>query len=111
MIIDSQDPPKRLIEEYDFWFTNGQITSLQIDKEQGDHIDFNSYPHAVLIHLAEKPHKTSPDTVVPSEDITLFVSHITTIIKRPREVQPLSNEQQLQWRKTVQEITKSTKVM
>jgi hypothetical protein len=111
MIIESVGPPKRKVEDYDFWFTNGQIMSLQIDKEAGDTVDFTTHPTVVMIHLASKPHKTDPETMMPAEDITLFMSHIISIIKKSREVQPMSVEQQQEWRKTVQEIVKTTKVM
>lgn len=111
MIIQSPEPEKRLLENYDFWFHNGNIFSLQIDKGAGDTVDFSASPTAIQIHLVEKPHRTLPDTTVPAEDITIFLSHIYTIIKKTEEMVPLTSEQQLQWQKTVQELGKSTKIM
>lgn len=111
MIIHTPEPERRIIENYDFWFHNGNIFSLQIDKAMGDTVDFQTSPTAVLIHLVSKPHRTNPDTTIPAEDITLFLSHIYTIIKKTEEVVPLTSEQQIEWQKTVQEINKTTKVM
>jgi hypothetical protein len=111
MILNLPEPEKHIVDNYDFWFTNGQVMSLQIDPVLGDHIDFSTHPTAVTIHLAAKPHRTNPDNRLPQEDITIFLSHLLTIIKKTEEVVPLTTEQQIQWQKTVQEIAKTTKVM
>lgn len=111
MIIQSQEPDKRIVENYDFWFQNGQVMTMQVDELAGDTIDFVTHPTAVRIHLAPKPHRTNPEKVIPEEDITIFVSHIMTVIKKIETVQPLTSEQQVAWQKTVQEISKTTKLM
>lgn len=107
MFITSPDPISRMIDEYEFVFTNGQSMTVPVDVVVGDSIDFNTHPMAVMIHMETKPSPTNPAVTMKPEDVTIFVSHILTIVKRQKEFIPLSTEQQDAWKRTVQEISKT----
>lgn len=107
MYITSPDPQTKIIVDYDFTFQGGIIQSYSIDKAAGDTIDLETYPHAIVIDLAEKPSLTDPTLFHAYEQVTLFTSRLLSINKRIREVEQLTQEQKDQFRLTVQEISKT----
>jgi hypothetical protein len=107
MIIQTPEPTPRLIEEYDIRFVNGDIMSVAVDKTAGDTIDFDASPLAVQIRLVAKSSPTNPEVVMRAEDHTVFVSHILSITKKTKQVIPLTTEQQLEWQKVIQQMSKT----
>lgn len=109
MYITSPDPQTRHLEVYDFFFQNGQVFTISLDKECGDTVDWTTTPMAVLFHQQAHPQTTSPDTAVPAEDHTIFLTHVLRIVKHEEDVMPLTTEQQLSLQATVQELTKGSR--
>lgn len=107
MYITSPDPPKREVTEYDFSFQNGMMLPVTIDKDGGDTIDLETYPHAIIINFAPKPSLVNPEVVTPPEQITIFTSHLLSIHKRVREVTDPTQEQKDLMKLTFQEMGKS----
>lgn len=107
MIIQNPDPITRTIDDYELHFTNGQSMSIEVDAEAGDTTDFTTHPLAILIHLETKPSRTSPNQMMGAEDLTIFLSHILSIVKRQKTVTPLTFEQKMEWTKTVNEISRT----
>lgn len=108
MYTTSPDPIKKLIEEYDFSFTNGMMLPITIDREAGDEVDLSTHPHAIIVNIVEKPSRIIPDQTVPAEQITIFTAHLLSIQKRIKEVEELTFEQKEQFRLTVQELSTKT---
>lgn len=96
MIISSPEV-KRTIDDYDILFDSGFVMPISIDRASGDTISFDD--KAVLIYLAPKPSSTNPDKFLPSEDITIFPSHIISIAHRTKEVTELSPNEKEGWRR------------
>lgn len=109
MYITSPDPKTRHLEVFDFWFENGMVFTISVDKEAGDTIDWDTSPSVVRIHLTTHPHNTNPEIMIPAEDHTIFIKHVIRLIKHEEEAMPLTTEQQLALRATVQEITKGSR--
>lgn len=107
MYITSPDPLKKLIEEFDFTFQNGMTLPISLDKTAGDEVDLDTYPHAILIKLAEKPSLVDSTKMLPAEKITIFTTHLLTIQQRTKEVEDITQEQKDIWKKTIQEISKT----
>lgn len=108
MIITSPDPPKRLLDEYDFWFINGQSLLITVDREAGDSIDFDTHPLAVRVSLTSKPSRNEAGVTLTAEDNTIFLKHVLTIQHRQRELTLPTFEQKEEWRKTIQELVSGT---
>lgn len=99
----------RHLEVYDFWFENGMVFTISVDKEGGDSIDWATNPSVVMIHLSAHPHNTNPEIMIPAEDHTIFVKHILRLVKHEEDAMPLTTEQRLALSATVQEISKGSR--
>jgi hypothetical protein len=102
MIISSPDPEKVMVTDYDFSFSNGMVMTVTIDLDRGDSLTYT--PTTVEIHLVERPHPTSPKHTLPSEDISIYISHLLSVQSHKRELQVLTPEQTEEWKKTLQEL-------
>lgn len=109
MYITSPDPQTRHLEVYDFFFQNGQVFRIAVDRAAGDTVDWDTNPMSVLFHQEPHPHNTNPEITVPAEDHTVFLSHVLRIIKHEEEAMPLTTEQQISLQATVQELTKGSR--
>jgi hypothetical protein len=98
MRLESPDPPKHTVEDYDFVFSSGQLMPITVDREAGDEVSFDQSPLAIIIKLAAKPSLANPDVMLPAEEVTIFQNHLISIQKRTRLVQSLTHEQKEQWR-------------
>ena len=93
MRIENPLPEPYEAEDYDFIFANGIVHPVTIVKDLGDTIDFDTSPLAVMIHYAEKPSQTDPDSKIPAEDLTVMMSHVIMINHRKRLVTPPTREE------------------
>jgi hypothetical protein len=91
----------RVVEDYDFVFSSGQVMPITIDRNLGDEVDFTGAPLAISIKLCAKPSVANPDVMLPAEEVTIFQSHLIAIQKRLRTVNDLSPEQKAQWREAM----------
>ena len=96
-------PAVKLLDDYDFVFTSGMMMPVTINVAVGDRISFNA--ETVVVYLTPKPSSTDPDRMLSSEDITIFTKHLASVQHRVREVLDLTPEQQLEWKKTIAELT------
>jgi hypothetical protein len=94
MIINPHLEP-HIVDDYDISFDNGLSMSITVDKEAGDTIDWTTSPLVVQFHAAAKPSVTDPDTLLPAEDTTIFLSHVLSISHRCREVMPRTPDQDI----------------
>jgi hypothetical protein len=95
----------KTLHYYDITFEGGVGLNVTIDEKLGDTISSDS--QAFYINLSEKPSKASPGTNLPAEEITAFKSKILSIQKRTLEVPVLSPEQEAEWKKTIQEVSRT----
>ena len=106
MLVESKQSPRK-VHDFVFTFGSGFFIEYTVDHEAGDRIDFDD-PEAVKLYLAAKPSATDPDTILPAEDITIRKVHLAITKHREREVVPMSPDQQLAWKKVLQEMTTKT---
>lgn len=107
MILNSPDIPSRIVDEYEFWFENGNSITVSIDKELGDSIDFSTHPMAVVISLSAKPGKTDPSQMMDAQDLTVFIGHVLSIQHTTKTFTPPTLAQQDEWKKTILELSKT----
>lgn len=81
-----------VVDDYDLLFTNGVLMPITVDRDAGDTVDFETSPLVINFHLAARTSPTDPDSKIPQEDITVFVSHLISITHRIREVLPPAPE-------------------
>jgi hypothetical protein len=93
---------KRTVHDYDFVLRSNMVLPVTINPDAGDTIVFSD--KVVLISLVSKPSTTDPDSVVPAEDITIFIDSLASVQHRIREITELTPEQRFAWNKTLQEI-------
>ena len=101
MILKSPDPARRLVEEYKFSFSGGQILPVIIDKEAGDTVSFEKQPLAILISIVAKPSYFDPTVRTKAEEITIFYTHLLAIEKFEREVVDMTVEQREEWKEAL----------
>ena len=104
MLVQSPDPVKKLVDDFDFTFIGGIVMPVSVDKEAGDTVDFETHPTAVVIHLTSKPSRTDSSMKLPAEDITIITSHLLVVQHRVREATELTPGQKAEWDKTLKEI-------
>jgi hypothetical protein len=101
MLLQPPDPLKRQVHDYDLSFVGGVMMPVTIDELAGDIITFipnTINPEQIVIILAEKPSTTNPKTLLPREDIQVFVKHLLSIQHRRREVTDLTDTQKAEWK-------------
>lgn len=86
--IEHPDPEPYEVEDYDFIFANGMQHSQSVAKTLGDTVDWDTSPTAVIFNLAEKPSPSNPDGKIPSERLTVLLTHVIMISRRTRTVTP-----------------------
>lgn len=99
----------KTVEDYDIIHDSGANLPLTIDRLSGDTIDIGD--KVILVHITAKPSKNDPATMLPAEDITVYVSKVTAIHHRVRVVIEQSKEQKEQWYKTFQELTTASNLV
>jgi hypothetical protein len=107
MIVKSPEPKKRKIDDYEIHLEGGIILPLNLDFEAGDSVDWEHSPTAIRVKLASKPSVTDVGINTLEEDLTIMLSKVLFIQHRQREVTDLTVEQQLEWSKTIQELSKT----
>lgn len=93
---------KKIVDDYDFIFDSGMVMPVTIDPDAGDSVSFNA--DGVVITLVAKPNPNDVSKILPAEDITMFSRHLACVQHRRREIIQLTPEQQLEWRKALQEM-------
>lgn len=108
MEITSLASKERTLEDYDVTFIGGHMMTISVCKDEGDTVDFDTYPHAVRFHLSAKKALSTDDNLdLPPEDITLYTAHILAIQHRARVIPPLTAEQKAMWERTVKSLSKT----
>ena len=102
MLISSPEIKKK-VDDYDILFDSGMMLPITIDTSLGDVIMFND--RLITVTLTAKPSINDPAKMLPTEDITVFTSHIVSIQHRVREVIELTPEQKLDWQRAFKEIS------
>lgn len=96
---------KKILDDYDITYVSGLMIPITVDKSLGDEVEFPD--GAIIFKLTSKPSKADPEVFLPAEEITVFVKHLACVQHRVREVTLLSPDQQVEWKKTLQEISKT----
>ena len=110
MLVQSPDPVKKLVDDFDFIFVGGIIRSISVDKEAGDTVDSETHPTAVVIHLMSTPSRTDSSVKLPAEDITIITSQLLFVQHRLREATELTPGQKDEWTKLLKETSISGRV-
>jgi len=93
MIIHPVLEPK-IVTDYDITFDNGLFTTISVCESDGDTIDQDTTPLAILFYLAPKPSVADPAVKLPAENVTIFLSQVVMLSHRQREVFPANPDQQ-----------------
>ena len=103
MIIQSPDPVPKTVHDYDFLFTTGYSLQLTLDLEQDRITNEDGF---MIVEVAEK---TFPgiDFTVPPEAIVIYKAHLLTSRHSTRQVVPATPEQNREWYRTIQEMSRS----
>ena len=100
MYITSTTEPRTVVD-YEFVCHSGYAFMHTIDEDLGDTVAFGPTPLTVTLYLAEKASITDPEIAIPAEEITVFLTHVVTMHKRPRIVHPTPPEQKFDLRKVI----------
>jgi len=106
MRIETPLPEPYTVDDYDFHFVNGHMLSFTIAKNLGDTIDFDTTPLAVRLHFVEKDSVTDPERSIPSEDITVLMQHVISVIHRQRVVTPPTLEERDLFQQSLHKLSK-----
>ena len=104
MIIYSSDIEPYNVEDYDITFQNGLTMPITVNAKVGDTVDFDTSPLTTIFHIKEQPSAMDPKLIIPSEDITIFMSHVIAIHHRTRQVIPPTPEQRDEFQRTIHEL-------
>ena len=107
MHIQAPLPEPYEVEDYEFHFLNGAVVPFTIARKLGDVIDFDASPAAAKLSFAPKHHLIDPDATTPSEEITVFMQHVTLIARRTRMVTPVTHEEKDLFKQQMQHISKT----
>lgn len=91
---------KKIVIDYDILLDSGMHMPMTIDESTGD--SFNMDGDCIVITLAPKE---SPQV---KERIIIFKTKVASIQIREREVTEMTLDQKKAWKKTLQEMSKST---
>ena len=100
MFVTSTVEPRTVVD-YKITFTSGLQEMWTIDEGMGDTIEFLSTPLAITIHHVAKPTVTDPDVKTQPDEVTIYVSQIAYIEKRPRLVAPIPPEHTFDLRNSI----------
>lgn len=101
MIIKSDEPKARLVEDYDIYLVGGRVIPLTLDLSLGDHIEFETCPGVIFVQMSKKVSPQNPDQFIPAEDMTIYKSQVLFVQHRTREALDLTVEQQMEWEKAI----------
>jgi len=93
MIIHPVLEPK-IITDYDITFDNGLFTTISICESDGDTVDRDTSPLAMLFYLAPKPSVSDPSVKMPAENVVVFLNSVVMLAHRQREILPANPDQQ-----------------
>ena len=109
MRIERPAPEPYEVEDFAFTFANGITFPVQLIRNFGDVVDWDTSPMAVKFNLAGRPLPSDPAVKSSPEEFTVMMQHVILIEKRTRIVTPPTFEEQdlfkqalLQAPKTVQ---------
>jgi hypothetical protein len=91
MLIQSVIKP-RILDEFDLMFSSGILLPITIDKDAGDTVDMSNADYAIF-NITAKPASNNPDTLLPAEEITVFLRHVISVTHRVREILPANPDQ------------------
>lgn len=97
---------KRIKHDWEFSYVSGMTRSATLDYESGDKVEETQTEFA--IYLAPKKSKDG-SRIIPSEHIRVFKTHLADVVHREREELGLTPDQEAEWNKTVQELSKGGK--
>ncbi len=106
MLINSPEPKRKLVDDYDFVFTGGIVKQIRIDLSLGDTIEFVN--GGIKITLASRPSLANPEVILPTEEVTIFSQHLLSIDHRKTVMEELTTEQRYELYQTVKERSKVT---
>ena len=69
--------------DYDFSFTNGVRSTTTLIPALGD--STNELQDRYTVVLTSKPNPINPEEMMPKEEVSVFKSNITVVIKRERK--------------------------
>lgn len=98
MIVNAPEDTRTVID-YDICVEPGLVMPITLDPKAGDTFEVND--RTIEIRLAPRESKTDPETKLPGEDITIFLSKTISISKRERVVVELTPEQKLEWHESM----------
>ena len=97
-------PEAHLVDDYDFNFSNGLFMSITVDKEAGDTIEEPDAQTRVF-KLSEKPSRTQSDTMLPPEEVSIYMPHVLYVTHRTRIQLLPTKEQSDEFQKTLHKLT------
>lgn len=83
----------RIVDRYEFAFTDGFSDSITVDTAAGDTIDWDANDLSVTFHIAPKPSPVDPDQKYAAFTKTIFLRHVLSITRTELELTPPSPEQ------------------
>lgn len=105
MIINSGNLDPRTVDIYDFTFQSGLFTTVTVDREAGDIIDYTHMPLATIFRLSEKPSTMDSKALMPAEEITIYMNHVVIVQHHESTRQPVSPEQKDYFRDTIHQLS------
>lgn len=103
MQVNSGDPIKKVIDQWEFTFANAIPLSVTLDLELGDEIKF--YEDSIQINLVAKPSPLNPKNILGAEDITILLNNLLAYHHRRQEVIGPSIDEQLELSNLIHEMT------
>ena len=97
-------PETHRVDDYDFNFSNGLFMSITVDKEAGDTIE-EPDTHTRVFKLSEKPSRTQADTMLPPEEVSIYMPHVLSVTHRTRLQTAPTKEQSDEFQKTLHKLT------
>lgn len=94
---------KKTVYDYDFGFASGQLLSFTIDPSEGDTIDLGN--EVIRAFFPAKPNPINPEVKTPERRVTIYVSQLSAVETRQRELVALTPEQEAEWRRTLASLS------
>lgn len=106
MLIKTGEAEIKMVDSYEFTFSNGFFTQFLVDETLGDKITF--YNDKVTVDLVSKPNPLNPDENLDPEHTTLLKQHVLFWQIRSVPLITPSTEQRIDMEKFIKASVKPT---